>query len=76
MNYTNLAERRIENQKSQSTYCSGCGQVLIGRDWYTLSAWNLDAAGRCNQCRTPLPGVLEALPGTWGARRQPVRLDR
>lgn len=57
-----------------STYCHQCGQKLISRDWYELGAWNLDANGCCNQCGTPLAGVFEAKPGTWGSRRQPVRL--
>ena len=39
-----------------------------------LSDWNLTPEGTCNQCGTPLPGVFEAEPGTWGPRRQPVRL--
>jgi len=33
-----------------------------------------DAAGKCRKCGTSLPGVFEAQPGAWGARRQPVRL--
>jgi pyruvate formate lyase activating enzyme len=56
-----------------STYCRGCGALLIGRDWYELSSWELDAAGRCLGCGTALAGVLEARPGTWGRERQPVR---
>jgi pyruvate formate lyase activating enzyme len=47
---------------------------LIERDWYRLGAWNLDAAGRCRFCATPLPGRLETHPGIWGPKRQPVRL--
>jgi pyruvate formate lyase activating enzyme len=57
-----------------STYCHDCGQLLIGRDWYVLTAWNLTPDGRCNTCGTPLPGVFDPDPGTWGARRVPVRL--
>jgi pyruvate formate lyase activating enzyme len=57
-----------------SSYCQGCGQILIGRDWYTLSDWNLDADGCCTRCATPCAGHFELSPGTWGARRQPVRL--
>ncbi|MGE0521232.1 MAG: AmmeMemoRadiSam system radical SAM enzyme, partial [Candidatus Binatia bacterium] len=57
-----------------STYCHGCGALLIGRDWYRITAWQLDAEGRCAACRTPCAGVFAARPGTWGARRLPVRL--
>ena len=58
-----------------STYCSKCGELLIGRDWYVLKAWNLTADGCCNKCNTPCAGVFEAEPGDWGAKRQPVRLS-
>jgi pyruvate formate lyase activating enzyme len=56
-----------------STYCHGCGTMLIGRDWHELNAWRLDAAGRCTACGTAAAGVFEARPGSWGRRRQPVR---
>jgi pyruvate formate lyase activating enzyme len=54
-----------------STYCHACGERLIERDWYRLGAWNLrDSA--CARCGAACPGVFEAAPGTWGARRLPV----
>ncbi|UUX52207.1 AmmeMemoRadiSam system radical SAM enzyme [Nisaea acidiphila] len=56
----------------QSTYCSGCGERVIGRDWYVLSDWNLDAKGCCTNCGTKLAGVFEEKPGTWGQKRLPV----
>jgi pyruvate formate lyase activating enzyme len=59
-----------------STYCHRCGQKLIGRDWYVLSDWNLTEDGSCAACGTPCAGVFEALPGHWGARRMPVRMQR
>ena len=64
----------IHDPQGQSTYCHGCGQLLIERDWYELGRWNLTADGACNRCGTPLPGVIEARPGHWGAMRRPVRI--
>ena len=64
----------IRDASGQTTYCHGCGAVLIERDWYRLGRWGLDADGRCASCGKRCPGVLEATPGTWGARRRPVRL--
>ena len=58
-----------------STYCSVCGELLIGRDWYVLKDWNLTADGCCRKCKAPCPGVFDEVPGKWGARRQPVRLS-
>ena len=64
----------VHDEKGESTYCHHCGEKLIGRDWYVLSTWNLDEHGACNKCGTPCAGVFEAHAGTWGSRRQPVRL--
>jgi pyruvate formate lyase activating enzyme len=64
----------VHDEEGGSTYCAQCGQKLIGRDWYEITAWNLDEDGCCPSCRHPCPGVFTAKPGTWGARRQPVRL--
>jgi pyruvate formate lyase activating enzyme len=58
-----------------STYCHACGEMLIGRDWYELSTWNLvhdERQTSCASCGTPLAGVFDQHPGTWGARRQPL----
>lgn len=65
----------VHDHNGGSTYCPGCGNVVIGRDWYVLTKWNLDDCGRCAQCGTQIPGRFEPLPGDWGARRVPVRLS-
>jgi pyruvate formate lyase activating enzyme len=64
----------VHDQEGSSTYCAGCGQMVIGRDWYVLTAWHLTADGRCQACGTPCPGVFQGPPGTWGAKRLPIRL--
>jgi pyruvate formate lyase activating enzyme len=64
----------VHDPEGGSTWCPHCGEKLIGRDWYVLDEWNLDEQGRCRSCQTPIAGVFEPSPGTWGARRQPVRL--
>ncbi len=58
----------------QSTYCHHCHQILIGRNGYFLTEWNLTPEGNCKDCGTPCAGVFEARPGEWGNRRQPVCL--
>ena len=62
----------IHDPEGQSTYCHGCKAVLIGRDWYELTAWNLATEGRCQRCGTPCAGVFEETHGRWGQRRQRV----
>lgn len=66
----------VQDANGGSTYCHACGTRLIGRDWYVLSDWNLSADGRCRDCGTECAGVFEAAPGSWGPRRQPVRLSQ
>jgi pyruvate formate lyase activating enzyme len=64
----------VHDREGGSTWCHGCGQRLIGRDWYVLSEWNLTPEGACNRCGARCAGVFDGPPGRWGARRLPVRL--
>ena len=68
----------VRDEAGGSTYCPGCGAVVIGRDGYEITAWRLDShldTGACTACGTQISGRFEAQPGTWGARRRPVRLS-
>jgi len=62
----------VHDPAGQSTRCHECGALLIERDWYRLGAWRLTGDGRCVNCDTPLAGVFDGPPGTWGPRRLPV----
>jgi len=64
----------VHDPEGDSTYCHGCGETLIGRDWYELLSWNLTEDGRCGACGERCAGVFEGPPGDWGAKRQPVSL--
>ncbi|MEM7684639.1 MAG: AmmeMemoRadiSam system radical SAM enzyme, partial [Pseudomonadota bacterium] len=64
----------VHHAEAQSSYCSGCGAKVIGRDWHQLSDWRLTDHGHCAICDTPFPGVFDGPPGTWGRKRQPVRI--
>lgn len=63
----------VYDPEGQSTYCPGCGGVVIGRRGYTITAWNL-GQGRCRACGTAVAGVFADGPGRWGSRRLPVRV--
>jgi pyruvate formate lyase activating enzyme len=63
----------VHDKAGGSTWCHGCGGLLIGRDWFDLTQWNL-TDGRCCKCGSPLAGVFEPRPGSWGRRRHPVLL--
>jgi pyruvate formate lyase activating enzyme len=64
----------VHDEEGGSTACPGCGERLIGRDWYVLTEWNLTDDGHCRRCGARCPGVFAGPPGDWGARRLPVRL--
>ncbi len=64
----------VHDKSASSTYCQGCGEILIGRDWYQLSDWNLDTKGHCKSCGEACAGIFEAQPGNWGAKRKPVAM--
>ncbi len=65
----------VYNKEAESTYCHQCGELLIGRNWYNLSDWNLDENGNCRFCGTKCAGHFRPLPGDWGAKRQAVRFS-
>ena len=65
----------VHDAEGGSSWCPGCGSLLIERDWFTLGRWGLDQTGHCRNCGQQILGLFEALPGDWGARRQPVRLQ-
>jgi pyruvate formate lyase activating enzyme len=60
----------IHDPEGQTTFCPACQSPVIARDGYDITAWNLDARGRCVRCGATLPGCLESRPGTWGSRRR------
>ncbi|MEI7868298.1 MAG: AmmeMemoRadiSam system radical SAM enzyme [Candidatus Methylumidiphilus sp.] len=64
----------VHDKEGDSTWCHQCGQLLIGRDWYELSEWNLIPEGNCDRCGTVCAGVFEEKPGDWGAKRRPVSM--
>ena len=65
----------VHDAAGSSTYCHACGDLLIERDWYRLGRWGLDDDGCCGACGTRLRGHFDAAPGTFGARRIPVRME-
>lgn len=64
----------VHDSEGGSTWCHACGKLLIERDWYVLGEWHIDPTGHCGHCGAAIPGVFEARPGDWGAKRMPVRL--
>jgi pyruvate formate lyase activating enzyme len=62
----------IYDVAGQSSYCAGCGKLLIERDWYQIGSWRLDERGCCRFCGAQLAGHFDSICGNWGRRRQRV----
>ncbi len=65
----------VHHVEGDTTYCHGCGHVLIKRDWYELSEYHLDEAGHCLHCGEPCAGRFEGPAGGWGRKRMPLRFN-
>ncbi len=65
----------IHHEPTGSTYCPGCGEKVIGRDWHQLTDWKIGQGGHCTGCGTVIAGRFETHPGTWGRQRKPIRLS-
>jgi pyruvate formate lyase activating enzyme len=59
-----------------STYCSGCAQPLIVRDWHRIEDYAVTPEGTCAHCGTVLPGRFETFRRQFGRRRIPLFLNR
>ncbi|MEM9060489.1 MAG: hypothetical protein AAGD13_08485 [Pseudomonadota bacterium] len=64
----------VHHAEAQSSYCADCSAKVMGRDWDGLSNWRLTDLRDCTICTAPFPGVVDGPPGTWGRKRQPVRI--
>jgi pyruvate formate lyase activating enzyme len=62
----------VHDALGSSTYCHGCGELLIERDWYRLGQWGLDAQGACGKCGEKLAGHFA--PTAESAPARPVRV--
>ena len=64
----------VHDTAGGSTFCHGCGRLLIERDWYTLGAYGLTDDGHCASCGVACAGVFDGPAGDWGRRRLPVHI--
>jgi pyruvate formate lyase activating enzyme len=63
----------VHDREGGSTWCPGCGSLLIERDWFALGKWNLQS-DQCAFCGYRVAGRFEDRPGNWGPRRLAVTL--
>ena len=62
----------VHDPEGGTTYCPGCREAVVVRDWYDIPEYRLDDHGSCLACGHPLPGVYDGPVGRWGRRRLPV----
>jgi len=61
----------VHDVDGNATHCPACGETVIGRDGYRVTAWAVDegaAGGACAHCGASIAGVFDARPGDWNAR--------
>jgi len=63
----------VRDLEGASTYCAGCGALLIERNGYQITQYRLRDDGCCPDCGAPLAGRFGAFHGSMGNRRIPVQ---
>lgn len=56
INYVYLGN--VRDILTSSTYCKKCGTLLIERDWFKVTKYNLDEFARCKNCHTLCDGIF------------------
>ena len=51
----------VRDPEGQTTFCPGCGEALIERDWFAVRAYRLDG-DRCRACGQRIAGRFESGP--------------
>ena len=65
----------VHDREGGTTFCPGCGQAVIVRDWYEILTYTLTPEGRCRQCDIQVPGRYGAFERPWGRKRVPVQVQ-
>jgi pyruvate formate lyase activating enzyme len=68
----------VHDREGGTTYCPGCGNAAVVRDWHRIEEYRLTPEGSCPDCGTAIAGRFEAfdLRRQWGRKRVPIRLGR
>jgi pyruvate formate lyase activating enzyme len=64
----------VHDPDGGTTYCPGCHQPLIERDWYAIPAYSLTDDGHCPHCGTAVAGRFSPFQGAFGPRRTPIHI--
>jgi pyruvate formate lyase activating enzyme len=64
----------VHDVEGGTTFCPGCHEALVRRDWYVVLDCELDAHTTCPHCGTPIAGRFGTFGSGFGRRRIPVRV--
>jgi pyruvate formate lyase activating enzyme len=64
----------VHDADGGTTFCPGCREALIVRDWYDILSYAVTPDGRCPHCDAKLAGRYGGFERPWGRRRVGVRL--
>jgi pyruvate formate lyase activating enzyme len=65
----------VHDVEGGTTFCPGCGEELIVRDWHQILKYHMTGDGRCLSCGCRINGRFAPFDGQFGRRRIPVRLS-
>jgi pyruvate formate lyase activating enzyme len=64
----------VHDVEGGTTFCTGCGDALIVRDWHRILNYRLDPQGKCLSCGTAVAGRFEKFSKAFGPRRIPISI--
>ncbi|HJW12353.1 MAG TPA: AmmeMemoRadiSam system radical SAM enzyme [Albitalea sp.] len=65
----------VHDSEGGTTFCPGCGEALIARDWHVIEQYGIGEDGRCPNCQTAIAGRFGDYRAGFGRRRIPVRVS-
>ena len=66
----------VHDTEGGTTFCPGCREPLIVRDWYRIDEYRLTPDGHCPKCGNAIAGRFGAFGHPFGNRRIPVDMHR
>jgi pyruvate formate lyase activating enzyme len=64
----------VHDTEGGTTFCPGCGNAVIVRDWHRILNHRVTPGGACRECGTAIAGHFDEFKKAFGPRRIPVRL--
>jgi pyruvate formate lyase activating enzyme len=64
----------VHDTEGGTTFCPGCGNAVVVRDWHRILNYRITDDGCCKECGTAIAGRFAHFERPFGPRRMPVRL--